>query len=96
MADPGLTWHTGSVLPYASLWHTTLRVCALNALHPRDLPSRLARSPATVELIENRGDVNVVALAHALGESPEAFRWSTMGGLPLWLSRALVVPRPRL
>jgi hypothetical protein len=70
--------------------------CALNGLHPRDLPSRLARSPATVELIENRSDVDVTALARALGESPEAFRWSTMGRTPLWLSRARVVPRPRL
>jgi len=96
MADPALTWHPGSVLPYASLWHTTLRTCVLNALHPRDLPARLATYPATVELIENRSDVDVMALAHALGEPAEAFRWASMGRLPLWLTRALVVPRPRL
>lgn len=41
MPEPGLPWHAGGVLPYASLWHTVLRACALNALHPRDLPSTL-------------------------------------------------------
>lgn len=96
MPDGRLTWHAGSVLPYASLWHTVLRACALNALHPRDLPPRMARPLATVELLENHGDVDVTAFAHALGESPAAFRWSTLGGLPAWLDRALVVPQPRL
>ncbi|WP_322067298.1 hypothetical protein [Burkholderia ubonensis] len=96
MPDARLTWHAGSVLPYASLWHTVLRACALNALHPRDLPSCLARPPANVELIENHGHVDEAALAHALGESPTAFRWSSLGALPSWLDRALVVPRPRL
>ncbi|MBR8165368.1 hypothetical protein LGN16_31045 [Burkholderia vietnamiensis] len=96
MPEVRLTWHTGSVLPYASLWHTVLRACALNALHPRDLPSCLARPPANVELIENRGHVDETAFALALGESPTAFRWSSLGALPPWLDCALVVPRPRL
>ncbi|MEZ7522203.1 hypothetical protein [Burkholderia vietnamiensis] len=96
MPDARLTWHAGSVLPYASLWHTVLRACALNALHPRDLPSCLAHPPANVELIENRGHVDETVLAHALGESPTAFRWSSLGALPCWLDRSLVVPRPRL
>ncbi|BCG04452.1 hypothetical protein PPGU19_090200 (plasmid) [Paraburkholderia sp. PGU19] len=32
MPDSRLTWHRGSVLPYASRWHTVMRACALNAL----------------------------------------------------------------
>ena len=90
MPDARLTWHAGSVLPYASLWHTVLRACVLNALHPRDLPSYLARPPANVELIVNRGHVDETALAHALGELPTVFRWSSLGALPLgWIARSL-------
>ena len=97
MPEPRLTWHAGSVLPYASLWHTVLRACALNALHPRELPSCLPRSPARVELLENdAGGVDVTAFAHALGEAPSVFQWSTLGALPSWLRGALAAPRPRL
>jgi len=97
MSELRLSWHAGSILPYASLWHTVLRACALNALHPRDLPSSRARPPARVELLENdSGRVDVTAFAHALGETPAAFQWSTLGSLPAWLRGALTVPRPRL
>lgn len=37
-AAANLTWHAGSVLPYASLWHTVRRVAALNALQWCELP----------------------------------------------------------
>ncbi|MGP8431771.1 hypothetical protein ACT2FY_01235 [Paraburkholderia fungorum] len=97
MPEHRLTWHVGSVLPYASLWHTVLRACALNALHARDLPSCLPRSPATVELLGNdAGGVDMAAFAHALGEVPSVFQWSTLGALPPWLRGALAVPQPRL
>jgi hypothetical protein len=96
MADTRLTWHVGSVLPYASLWHTVLRACALNALHPHELPCQGAHPAATVELLEHAGRVDIAAFARWLGEPPEAFRWSTLGVLPPWLSAALAVPRPRL
>ncbi|SPS02546.1 hypothetical protein CBM2634_U150008 [Cupriavidus taiwanensis] len=96
MADTRLTWHVGSVLPYASLWHTVLRACALNALHPHELPCRGAHPAATVELLERAGSVDIAAFARWLGEPPEAFRWSTLGVLPSWLSAALAVPWPRL
>lgn len=97
MHERRLTWHVGSVLPYASLWHTVLRVCALNALHPGDLPCGAARQTATVALLENRADgIHLAALARSLGEAPEAFRWSTFVALPPWLQAALVVPRLRL
>lgn len=97
MPERGLTWHPGSVLPYASLWHTVLRACALNALYPRDLPSTLMPRPRSVNLLDNRaGSIDVGTLAHELGESPAAFRWSTLDALPTPLRTALVVPRPRL
>lgn len=37
-AAANLTWHAGSVLPFASLWHTVRRVAALNALQWCELP----------------------------------------------------------
>jgi hypothetical protein len=97
MPEIRLTWHSGTVLPYASLWHTVLRACALNALHARDLPFNTARPPTRVELlVDPAGNVNLTAFAHALGEHPDAFRWSTLGAIPSWLSGTLVVPQPRL
>ncbi|SCU77898.1 conserved hypothetical protein [Cupriavidus necator] len=96
MPDKRLTWHVGSVLPYASLWHTVLRACALNVLHPHDLPCPGTRPPTTVALLERASGVDVAAFASALGETPAVFRWSTLGALPSWLSAALVVPQPRL
>ena len=36
-----LTWHPGSIRPYASLWHTVQRVAALNRLRMRELPDHL-------------------------------------------------------
>lgn len=97
MPDGRLTWHAGSVLPYASLWHTVLRACALNALHPRDLSRCMAHPGAAVELISDCShNMDIRAFADALGESHDAFRWSTLGALPTGLGGALVVPRPRL
>lgn len=97
MPEPGLTWHVGSVLPYASLWHTVLRACALNSLHPRDLPSTQNPSPRAVHLLDNRdSNLDVRAFANELGESPAAFRWATLEALPAPLRTALVVARPRL
>jgi hypothetical protein len=40
-----LTWHAGSVLPYASLWHIVRRMAALNALRWWELP--FATLPST-------------------------------------------------
>ncbi|USS44328.1 hypothetical protein [Burkholderia glumae] len=97
MPEAGLTWHAGSVLPYASLWHTVLRACALNALHPRDLPSTQTPSPRAVHLLDNHaGNLDVHAFADQLGESPAAFRWATLDQLPSPLRAALVQARPRL
>ena len=91
----GLTWYAGSVLPFASLWHTVLRVAALNALRPRELPYSAAyvgTTPLTqfraVDLLFNeaeacRGDaVSTSTMAQWLGEREEVFAWAHLGGLP--------------
>lgn len=97
MPEASLTWHAGSVLPYASLWHTVLRACALNALHPRDLPSAQTPSPRAVHLLDNHGgNLDLHAFADQLGESPAVFRWATLDVLPSPLRAALVQARPRL
>jgi hypothetical protein len=96
MPESRLTWHKGSVLPYASRWHTIMHACALNALHPDDLPWHLPASTSTINSPSACEGGETAALARCLGESPDVFRWSTFAALPEALHRALVVPRPRL
>jgi hypothetical protein len=97
MPESTLTWHTGSVLPYASLWHTVLRACALNALHASDLPRRSGGHCDGVELLTDaRHRIDIAAFAHQLGEPADAFRWPTLGTLPLWLRQAIASPHPRI
>ena len=104
----GLTWYAGSVLPFASLWHTVMRVAALNALRPRELPytaafDRTARPNvfAPVDLLFNetktcREDaISIPVLAKWLGEPEEAFAWAHLGCLPPDL-RFVLTPGPRL
>ena len=87
-----LTWYPGTVLPYASLWHTVLRVIALNLLSSGQLPDgpeRVIGSSSAkhriVHLLHNDGlPVDTQRLAQWLGESPEAFRWSHLGFMPPW------------
>ena len=87
-----LTWYPGTVLPYASLWHTVLRVIALNQLSSGELPDGPGRvigsSSITyriIHLLHNDGlPVDTQQLAQWLGESPEAFRWSHLGFMPAW------------
>lgn len=104
-----LTWHVGSVLPYASLWHTVRRAAALNTLRALDLFNRPAQSvdrdvptrmgPILGLLNEStRGSgpaVPLERLANWLGEVPTAFRWSHFGGLPPSM-RCLLKPAIRL
>jgi hypothetical protein len=98
MADgTRLTWHAGSVLPYASLWHTVQRVCALNCLRSRELPNAAGRALGSRFLLDNRGNsVDVASLAKWIGETPEVFRWSHLGALPGWVRAVLVTPNPRV
>lgn len=90
----GLTWHQGSVLPFASLWHTVMRAAVLNALRVRELPYALTASGAKVapellaiDLVFNESDrirraaIAVPTLAKWLGEAEGAFVWSHLGGV---------------
>ena len=99
---PRLTWHPGSIRPYASLWHTVLRVTALNSLRVGDLPNwPTARNPqgrtqhSLYPLYNDSAPVDTHALACSLGESPAIFRWSHFGALAPWL-RFIVTPGFRL
>lgn len=93
-----LTWYRGSIRPYTSLWHTLMRVAALNGHKAGELPGWPAGLTATRlhhpnlhPLFNPRDAFNTAALAHALGEQPEVFRWAHLGALPLWM-RPLVAP----
>lgn len=104
-----LTWHVGSVLPHASLWHTLRRVAALNSLRDLELfnrpvmraddvgPSRMR--PIRALFNEHaHGTRSALALGNVaswLGEAPQLFRWSHLGELPASL-RCLVSPAIRL
>lgn len=97
-----LTWYPGSIRPYASLWHTVLRVAALNGLRSGELPDwPTALSPtgqrqrSLYPLHNARAAVNTDALASALGEAPAVFVWSHFGALAPWL-RFAVTPGFRL
>ena len=91
---PRLTWHAGSVLPFASLWHTVHRVAAINSMRAKELPFALdlgGRGPLArrADLLFNEprfcgertpGEaLSVDALAASLGEPVEAFAWSHFG-----------------
>jgi len=85
---PRLTWHRGSILPYASLWHTLHRACQLNGLRPRQFITLTAirehRWPRGLPCRIDRG-----RFAAVLGEPHEALRWSTLDDAPAWLQTAL-------
>lgn len=87
-----LTWHRGSILPFASLWHTVRRAAGLNCLRIEDLPTQVRKSKAaTLELLFNDGwGVEASALAEQLGEEAAILRWSNFGHLPAW-TRFLIV-----
>jgi len=97
-----LTWYPGSIRPYASLWHTVLRVAALNGLRSGELPdwpttlSATGQKPRSLYPLHNaRAAVNTDALASALGEAPAVFTGSHFGALAPWL-RFAVTPGFRL
>lgn len=105
-----LTWHQGSVLPYASLWHSVQRAMLLNALRAKDLPASehatdQAGFPRYVNLLYNEAGgvpggppveaLSMRGLAQALGESEAAFNWAHLGRLQMSV-RALVSPSIRV
>jgi hypothetical protein len=99
-ATARLTWYPGTVLPYASLWHTLRRVAALNRLQLIDLRrlalgARAWRSPLP-DLLHNEGDaIDTQALERLLGETPQALAWSHVGQAAPWM-RLLFTPGLRI
>jgi hypothetical protein len=96
-ASATLTWYSGSVLPFASLWHTLHRLMSLNAMRGRELQAMLGGScqkPSVrmIDLLCNEsaissvpepvGAVDIQRLARALGEPAHVFQWSHFGRLP--------------
>ena len=87
-----LTWYPGSIRPYASLWHTLMRVATLNGHKAGELPGwpvglRGTRHPyRSLTPLHNPGDAFATdVLAQALREAPAVFRWSHLGLLQPWL-----------
>jgi hypothetical protein len=84
---PGLTWHTGSLLPYASLWSVIRRVVFLNALTANEIHLLGARQSGYLgmnSLIANYKVIDIPALAKNIGESVSAFQYSTLELLSPW------------
>ena len=107
---PRLTWHAGSVLPFASLWHTMHRVAAINSMRAKEFPFALDLSgrgqlAQRADLLFNEPSLcgmrvqgealSVDGLAAALGEPVQAFAWSHFGWLP-GSSRCLLHPFVRI
>ena len=110
VAEPRLTWHAGSILPFTSLWHIVHRLAALNALRCRELPFAadvgcIAPRTRHYNLLFNEPRfsgghspaeaLSVNTLAALLGESREVFTWSHLGWIPR-SSRCLLHPFVRL
>src|SRR5574343_682368 len=96
-AGLSLTWHSGSVLPFASLWHTLQRLMHLIAMRAKELQELLVgswQSPSVhrADLLFNElpygghrqraGAVHTDQLARAMGEPAHAFEWSHLGRMP--------------
>ncbi len=110
VAEPRLTWHAGSILPFTSLWHIVHRLAALNALRCQELPFAadvgcIAPRTRHYNLLFNEPRfsgghspaeaLSVNTLAALLGESREVFTWSHLGWIPR-SSRCLLHPFVRL
>lgn len=82
-----LTWHTGTLLPYASLWSTVHRLVYLNALTANEIHLLGTRQHGYLgmnSLIANYRVIDLPTLAKSLGEPLSAFNLSTLESLSLW------------
>lgn len=70
-----LTWYPGTILPYASLWHTLLRVTWLNDLRAGELREMVLtrKRRKVMRPPEVQAALNLKAVAAVLGELGEAF-----------------------
>lgn len=89
--EGGLTWYRGSIRPYASLWHTLIRLGALNRLKLSELPDRPANSKGRraarntwYPLFNEANTTDTKKISIALGESPICMHWSHLGQVPPW------------
>jgi hypothetical protein len=81
-----LTWHPGTILPYASLWHTLMRATWLNDLRAGDIRDMVERERRRQgeSLFNYRGEPDVRAVASALGEPRRALStFAVIDGFPL-------------
>lgn len=96
-----LTWYPGSVLPYASLWHTVNRVVWLNAMTFQELVglcgTERRRRVRSSELCETMfsPSIDPHRLASLLGERREAFRFCAFDQFPSWAIERYAIPRIR-
>lgn len=89
-----LTWYPGTVLPYASLWHTLLRATWLNDLRHGDIRSRVEgkRPDDGEKLFEHRGERESRAVASALGEPQSALsQFAVIGQFPAMVRAVYMV-----
>lgn len=87
-----ITWHRGSLLPHASLWHTLHRIVAMNAFTMaefNELCDGEGCLRASTGLLHNRDlwgrpGLQMSRLAQLLGEPVELFASSDIAGLGGW------------
>lgn len=96
-----LTWHVGSILPYASLWHTVNRAVWLNKLRTDEFAQmagidreKNAPLPRAFETMFAHS-IDIRRLASILGERPSAFRGCSFDRLTSWEAERYVIPRIR-
>lgn len=93
-----LTWYVGSILPYASLWHTVNRAIWLNGLRPNELAEAAGMGrwrPASACEAMFDPSINIPRLARILGEKRSTFRNCTFSQLSSNAAKRYVIPQIR-
>ena len=86
-----LTWYPGTILPYASLWHTLVRATWLNDLRGGEIRDLVAGKRRRDDASRRQGQesFNLRLVAAALGEPRRAFsRFAVLSQFPPCLFRA--------
>lgn len=88
-----LTWYPGTILPYASLWHTLLRATWLNDLRSGDIRQLYMSRESTCD---ERAVREAKVLASALGEPMRALsKFAVLEQFPAGLCRTCMVMQLR-